>query len=133
MSKELQNKEIVNTYFKCLAEGDLERLGQLFAEDVIWHQPGRGALSKTYYGKQEVFALFGAFMTISQGSFRIDSVKSVMVNNDLVSAALQFSATKPGKRISMEGVDLMRIQEGKIKEVWLFSADQESEDAFWGV
>lgn len=131
MKNEMQNKEIVQTYFNCLAKGDLEHLGQLFADDVIWHQPGQGQLSKTYYGKQELFALFGQFMTISQGSFKIDSVKSVMTNSDFVTATLHFSANKPGSSISMDGVDLMKIENGKIKEVWLFSGDQSAEDAFW--
>lgn len=131
MNKEIKSKEVVQTYFDSLAKGNLDLLGQLFAEDVIWHQPGQGSLSKTYHGKQELFALFGQFMNISQGTFKIDEVKSIMTNGDLVTATLHFSATKPGKSISMDGVDLMKIQNGKIKEVWLFSGDQEAEDAFW--
>jgi hypothetical protein len=30
----------------------------------------------------------------------------------------------------MNGVDVMRVRDGQIVEVWLFSADQRSEDAF---
>ncbi len=131
MNREIKSKEVVQTYFDSLAKGNLDLLGQLFADDVIWHQPGQGSLSKTYHGKQELFALFGQFMNISQGTFKIDDVKSIMTNGDLVTATLHFSATKAGKCISMDGVDLMRVQDGKIKEVWLFSGDQEAEDAFW--
>lgn len=131
MNKEIQNKEVIQTYFNCLAKGDLDRLGKLFADDVIWHQPGHGELSKTYHGKKQLFALFGQFMMISQGSFKINEVKSILVNGDLVTATLHFSAAKPGKSISMDGVDLMKVQDGKITEVWLFSGDQEAEDAFW--
>ena len=32
----------------------------------------------------------------------------------------------------MNGIDLFRMDDGKIKEVWLFSSDQAVEDAFWG-
>ena len=32
----------------------------------------------------------------------------------------------------MDGVDLLRIGNGKITEMWLFSADPAAEDAFWG-
>lgn len=131
MKQETQNKEIVESYFNCLATGNFDRLGQLLADDIIWHQPGQGELSKTYFGKQDLFALFGQFMTISQGSFRIDQVNSIMANGDLVTATLHFSATKPSGTISMDGVDLMKIQDGKIKEVWLFSGDQQAEDGFW--
>jgi ketosteroid isomerase-like protein len=123
--------ETVKAYFQSLAAGDLPKLGSLLAEDIIWHQPGHGALSKTYSGKSEVFALFGKFMEISQGSFKIDHVHSIMANGDLVAATIHFSAKKVGAEISMDGVDLMKVENGKIKEVFLFSGDQNAEDAFW--
>ena len=127
-----QNKQIVETYFQSLAKGDLNTLGSLFADDIVWHQPGNGKLSKTYIGKDQLFPLFGQFMEISQGSFKIDRVNSIMVNGSLVTATLNFSAQKPnGQKISMNGVDVMKVEDGKIKEVFLFSDDQEAEDQFW--
>ena len=33
----------------------------------------------------------------------------------------------------MDGVDLMRIEAGQIKEMWLFSGDQAAENAFWSM
>ena len=32
----------------------------------------------------------------------------------------------------MPGIDLFKVEAGKIIEIWLFSDDQEAEDAFWG-
>jgi hypothetical protein len=32
-----------------------------------------------------------------------------------------------------DGVDLLRIEDDRIAEAWLFSANPRSEDAFWGV
>lgn len=127
------NIQVAQKYFESLAKGDLQTLGSLFADNVIWHQPGQGSLSKTYYGKQELFPLFGKLMDISEGTFKIDSVKSIMANGNLVTAVLHFSAHKSnGKSISMDGVDLMKIEDGLIKEVHLFSGDQKAEDEFWG-
>jgi uncharacterized protein len=131
MKQKNENIELVSKYFESLAKGDLATLGALFADDVIWNQPGQGKLSGVYRGKGELFPLFGKFMEISQGSFRIDEVKNIMANGDLVSAVLRFSAKAGDKAISMAGVDLVRIKDGKIQEVWLFSADQDAEDGFW--
>jgi ketosteroid isomerase-like protein len=122
---------LIRGYFDALAKGDLAKLGELFADDIVWHQPGAGAASGIYRGKEQVFALFGKFMEISGGTFQIDKVAAIMQNGDLVSAILHFRATKPGAEIAMDGVDLMRVADGRIKEVWLFSADQAAEDAFW--
>lgn len=131
--KTLNPTQVINTYFQSLANGDLQTLGSLLAEDIVWHQPGNGSLSKTYEGKNAVFALFGKFMQISEGTFKINNVSSVMQNGNLVSATLTFSASKQnGEAISMTGVDLMKVENGLIKEVYLFSGDQNLEDTFWG-
>ncbi|MFX3808016.1 nuclear transport factor 2 family protein, partial [Streptococcus suis] len=37
-----------------------------------------------------------------------------------------------GEELNMNGIDHFRMEDGKIKEVWLFSADQKAEDAFGG-
>lgn len=131
MKTQLKAVEVVKSYFSSLANGDLQTLGSLLAEDIVWHQPGNGELSKTYNGKSEVFGLFGKFMEISQGTFKIDCVDSIMENGPFVAATLHFSAKNKKGEISMNGVDLMRVEHGKIKEVYLFSGDQKTEDAFW--
>jgi ketosteroid isomerase-like protein len=131
MTSSNEATQTVKDYFKSLAEGNLEKLGSLLAEDIIWHQPGNGCLSKTYFGKKEVFELFGRFMNISLGSFKIDHVHHIMANGPYVTATLQFSAKNKSSSISMNGVDVMKIENGKIKEVFLFSADQNAEDNFW--
>jgi uncharacterized protein len=129
----MQNTNTVKQYFHSLATGNFELLGSLLADDIVWHQPGKGALSGKHVGKPAVFALFGKFMEISEGSFKIDGVDSIMENGALVSASLKFSAAKKsGAKIAMSGVDLMKVENGQIKEVHLFSGDQAAEDAFWG-
>ena len=127
-----QNIGIVQHYFDAIGRGDLAAVGEAFADDIEWHQPGQGSLSGLHRGKEAVFALLGKFMERSGGSFRIDSVGPLMAQGDRVATPLHFAAEKPGASIAMSGVDLLRIADGKIREVWLFSEDQAAEDAFWG-
>lgn len=123
--------EVVESYFDYLQKGDLENLGNLFGDNIVWHQPGNGQLSGIYQGKAKLFELFGEFMKRSGGTFKIDEVKSLMVNRSLVVANLHFSASRGNKSISMDGVDVMKVENGKITEVHLFSSDQGAEDEFW--
>lgn len=127
-----QNIEIVRRYFDAVARGDLQAVGEAFADDIEWHQPGQGSLSGAYRGKEAVFALLGQFMDRSGGTFLIDSVGPLMGQGDRVATPLHFRAEKPGASMSMSGVDVLRVADGKIREVWLFSEDQAAEDAFWG-
>ena len=126
-----ENIKILRNYVDFLSKGEMEKVAALLADDVVWHQPGNSHLSGVYRGKQNLFAHLGKFMELSGNTFRLDNVGLVMANGDMVTAALHFTAERSGKKFGMNGVDLMRIDGGKIKEVWLFSEDQAAEDAFW--
>ena len=71
-------------------------------------------------------------MEESAGTFKIDSVQSIMANGSRVAAVLTFSGQRDGSEMSMLGVDIFTIEGGKITESWLYSSDQPAEDAFWG-
>lgn len=127
----LENIKLGESYVDALKKGEMEKIGQLLADDVIWHQPGQGHLSGRYEGKQNLFPHLAKFAELSNNTFRVDRAGTFMANGDLVTATLHFVAERPGRKLSMDGVDLMRMEGGKIKEVWLFSDDQAAEDAFW--
>lgn len=132
MNADQNNIDTVRLYFDAVARGDLQAVGNTFADDIAWHQPGRGSLSGLHRGKEAVFALLGQFMARSGGTFRIDSVGALMAQGDLVAVPLSFRAEREGAAIAMQGVDLLRVVDRRIQEVWLFSEDQAAEDAFWG-
>jgi ketosteroid isomerase-like protein len=126
-----ENIKVGLGYVEALSKGDMTTVGELLADDVVWHQPGVGHLSGTFRGKGEVFPHLAKFTELSNESFRVDKVGAVMANGEMVTANLHFVATRPGRNLSMDGIDLMRIEAGQIKEMWLFSGDQTAEDAFW--
>ncbi len=128
---DMDNIKVGHGYVDALSKGDMTTVGQLLADDVVWHQPGMSHLSGTYRGKKDVFPHLGKFMALSNNSFRVDQVGTVMANGNLVTANLHFIATRPGRTLSMDGIDVMRIEGGQIQEMWLFSGDQAAEDAFW--
>lgn len=127
-----KNIDIVKSYFTAVQTGDMQTLAALVSPEIIWHQPGNNVFSGTHETAQEVFAMIGGMMEKSKGTFKIDHVDAVMGNENQVCAMLTFSAQSDGTKISMKGVDTMIIKNGLIVEAWLYSEDQEAEDAFWG-
>ncbi|NQD69808.1 nuclear transport factor 2 family protein [Sphingobacterium shayense] len=126
-----QNVIIAQSYFNAIAKGDFDTVRTLFADDVVWHQPGEGVQSGTYKGMDNVFNHLGNFMKWSNGTFAIDNIEYTTDNGDLVLASIHFEAEKANRKLSMKGVDLLRIEGEKIKEVWLFSENIQEEDDFW--
>lgn len=126
-----QNVKVVADYFKALSTGDYETAGTYWSDDLVWHQPGKSPLAGSFKGKEAVFAHLADFAKLSNGSFAIDSLDYITDNNDLVLASIHFKASANNLSIEMKGVDLFRIEDGKIHEIWLFSEKLEQEDNFW--
>ncbi|CBG71445.1 MULTISPECIES: nuclear transport factor 2 family protein [Streptomyces] len=126
------NIDIARTYFQAVQTGDMAALGELLDEAIVWHQPGANQFSGEHKGQGAVFQMLGGMMEASQGTFAIDKIHSLSGNGDLVAATIHFTGRRGDTSMAMDGVDLLRIQNGKITEMWLFSGDQNAEDAFWG-
>lgn len=124
--------DTVRAYFTAIRTGDMDTVATSLAEDVVWHQPGAHRFSGDHAGRDAVFAILGQMMQVSAGSFAIDQVHALMASGDLVAATIHFQGEREGASMSMDGVDVLRIADDKIAEVWLFSADQPAEDLFWG-
>ncbi len=126
------NIDIARAYFEAVQAGNFAVVGELLDADIVWHQPGANQFSGDHKGQGAVFAMLGKMMETSQGTFAIDTLHSIMDNGDLVAASIHFGGRRDDTSMAMDGVDLLRIQDGKIVEMWLFSGDQAAEDAFWG-
>lgn len=128
---QIYRKEKVSQFYTALAQGDFETVGALRCDDLVWHQPGKGALSGIYNGKQNVFAHLGKMAQLSNGTFAIDQIDYVTENGDLVVASIEFAVSASGHSMEMRGVDLFRFENDLTKEIWLFSERIDEEDRFW--
>lgn len=123
---------VAKKYTDALAAKDFGTVAGMFAADIVWHQPGDHQLSGTYRGHAAVNELLGAQMAATQGTFELSLTGDFMINGDTVAIPVHFSGQRDGVAMSMEGVDVIRIAGEQVAEVWLFSADQRAENAFWG-
>lgn len=128
----MNNIEISKAYIKAVQTGDQATLGSLISPDVIWHQPGSNQFSGTHRGMAAVGSMLGKMMEVSKGTFAITRADHYMANGDWVAIAIEFAGEANGIQLKQLGVDLIRMEGGKVVEVRLFSSDQKQEDAFWG-
>ncbi|MEO6013950.1 MAG: nuclear transport factor 2 family protein [Devosia sp.] len=128
----MTNIDIAKSYIKAVQTGDQATLGGLLSPQVVWHQPGNNQFSGTKNGIAEFGAMMGAMMTKSGGTFAITHAHRYLANGNLVAIEIDFAGQRAGAKVDQPGVDLLRIADGKIVEVWLFSSNPEQEDAFWG-
>lgn len=124
--------DIVGQYGAAMAAGDMRALAATFAADAVWHQPGESQVSGDKVGPAAIIAHLGRFMELSGGTFVLET-ESATESGALVSATVRFRAAREGRAdLEQHGVDVFRVADGLIAEVWLISEDQQAEDAFWG-
>lgn len=123
--------EIARSYIRAVQTGDQAALGNLLSPDIGWHQPGRNRYSGTHRGVAAVGGLICGMMQATGGTFAITRALRFMENGDWVAIELEFAAQRGDKKLAQPGTDLLRIANGRIVEVRLFSSDQATEDAFW--
>lgn len=128
----MTNIDIAKNYIKAVQTGDQAALGTLISPEIVWHQPGNNRFSGTKNGIAAFGAMFGAMMSASGGTFAITQAHRYLANGDLVAIEIEFAGQRDGATLKQSGIDMLRIADGKIVEVWLFSSDPAQEDAFWG-
>ena len=128
----MTNIDIAKSYIKAVQTGDQTALGNLLSPQVVWHQPGNNRFSGVKNGIAETGAMLGAMMEVSRGTFAITHAHRFLSNGDLVAIEIEFAGRREGAKLDQPGIDLLRVQDGRIVEVWLFSSNPEEEDRFWG-
>ncbi|KAB2350104.1 nuclear transport factor 2 family protein [Actinomadura rudentiformis] len=122
---------VARRYVHAMAAKDFAAVAGLFADDIVWHQPGDHRFSGTYSGAAAVNEAIGGQMAATEGTLDIAITGEPMINDALAAFPVHFSAKRNEAHMSMDGIDVLRVEGDKIAEVWLFSSDQKAENDFW--
>ncbi len=126
-----RNEELLREYFKAAESGDIAKLNELFADDVVGHAAGNHELSRDYHGKEAVFSFFGRLAELSGGTARL--VLRDAIADDSFAVALVDAYGRVGDNV-IDGeptVMVLRIADGRFVEWWSHHYDQTKMDALW--
>jgi uncharacterized protein len=124
------NAALIKGAYEAFSRGDIPGAMATFAEDIFWHVPGRGPLSRDYRGHAEVLGFFGHFMELSGGTFRLQ-IDDVLAKGDRVVVFCTESAQRGGRSWSAPQVHVWTVKDGKATVFWEYEGDQQGDDEFW--
>ena len=124
------NAALIKTCYEAFSRGDLPGAMSKFANDITWHVPGRGPISRDYRGHAEVLGFFSKFMALSGGSFRLQ-VDEILANGDTVVVLCTESAERGRHKWSSAQVHVWTVKNGIATAFRQFQGDQQTEDEFW--
>jgi uncharacterized protein len=117
--------------YEAFSKGDMATVGELMADDVLWHVGGTSPLTGDYKGKDAVFGFFGKLMEVTGGTFKLE-VHDILANDEHSVTLVRVTAEKNGKKLDSKGVHITHPDsEGRVKEFWSFDEDQEAADKFF--
>jgi len=124
------NEALLRKGYEAFAKADLDTIQGLFADDVVWHIPGKSPIAGTYKGRDEVLGFLGEVISRSEGTFSLD-LHDVLASDDHAVALTRSSAQRQGRTLDVPGTATYHVRDGKVAEAWIFSGDQSAEDEFW--
>ena len=124
------NAALIKSAYDAFSRGDIPSAMAAFADDIFWHVPGRGPLSRDYRGHAEVLGFFGHFMELSRGTFRLQ-VDDVLAKGDRVVVLCTESAQRGGRSWSAPQIHVWTVLNGKATLFREYEGDQQGDDEFW--
>ena len=123
-------ESMIRRAYEDFESGDLDLLGVVMGQDVVWHEPGRSDLAGDYTGPEAVLGFLANLRARSDGTFKIE-VLDVLSEPERAVVLQRETATRNGKVLNVITAVDFEIHHGKITEVTVYQADTYKFDEFW--
>jgi hypothetical protein len=124
------NERLLRAEYAARRRRDDASLADVFADDVVWHVPGRSAIAGEYRGREQVMQYVRRRRALVQDSFEI-TVEDVLANDEHGLVIASGSAVRDGTNLTWRAHGLYRFDNGRIAECWVLPEDQYAFDAIW--
>jgi ketosteroid isomerase-like protein len=125
-----ENAAIVERIFDAFARKEGLALRGLFAEDAVWHVPGRGVMAGTYRGRDAIFRFLVALPKQTDGTYRSELI-DVLASDDRAAALYRARGERHGRMLELDQVLLFRIEGSRVREVLALPSDADAFETFW--
>jgi ketosteroid isomerase-like protein len=125
------NAALVRNLFAAFERADLAEIQTVIPEHAVWHFPGRrGKLAGAHEGRDAILAFLIDVTALSGGTFHLE-LEDVVADDRYAVALFRGHGERGGKTLDNPTCLKMRIDKGKIVEVWEFVWDLFAVDEFW--
>ena len=123
------NVDLMRRGYAAFEAGDMATVGELFADDIVWHANAVGALSGDYVGKDAVMGFFGAL--VSRATLQQD-LHDIVANDEHVVVLVRGHAKRSdGATLNDDNIHVWHVRDGRATEFWGFSTDPDAANAFF--
>jgi ketosteroid isomerase-like protein len=122
------NEKLLRTVLDAIAAGDGATVAELMADDLVVHVPGGSRIAGDHHGR----GVFRArVQELTGAALRIEP-RDVLGSDDHAVGVYTMHLDLPDGTVSWQHVNVYRIRNGKIVEVWENPFEQDVFDGLFG-
>jgi ketosteroid isomerase-like protein len=122
---------LVRRGYAAFSAGDMATLSELLAEDARQYQPGSGAISGEYRGRDAILAFYARLASETNGTFRVVLEGVYTDGEGRVVASSQTTAQRGDRRLDTGAALVFTIKDGKAQDMQGFQEDLDDWNDFW--
>jgi uncharacterized protein len=115
------NIDLVRRAYGAYMAGDTATMTDVFEPDLTWHNSGFDANAGDLHGLEDVFAYL--FSADHLEDYRLE-VTDMLASDDRVAVVARTSGRRGETPVVNDYIQLIRIEAGRIAEVWNYNWDQ---------
>jgi uncharacterized protein len=121
---------VVRGIFDAFARKEGFALRGVFAHDAVWSVPGRGIMSGTYRGRDEIFRFLARLPKETNGTYGSELV-DVLTSGKRAAALYRARGERRGRTLELDQLLLFSIEDGLVTRVLALPSDPDAFEEFW--
>ena len=101
------------------------------ADDVVLHAAGRHRLAGEFVGKRAFLDAYTKTLAALGGTVEAVAIQDLLVGPERAVALVRERATRGEQVLEFDRVNIYRLHNGQIVEIWSYDFDPYALDAFW--
>jgi uncharacterized protein len=122
--------EVMKRYVEAFKRKDWQAATSFWAEDIILHAQGKHPLTGIFFSKQAFLEHVGRVSARLGATIELVEVYDVMYSAEHVVAWVKERAVRGERSLVFDRVNVYRMSEGKIREIWMYDSDPYALDEF---
>jgi ketosteroid isomerase-like protein len=123
--------KVMKRYVEAFKRKDWEAATAFWAEDIVLHAQGRHPLAGDFFGKQAFLEHVGQVSAQLGGTIELVEVYNVMFSAEHAVVWVKERAVRGEHSLVFDRVNVYRMSDGKIVELWTYDSDPYALDEFW--
>ena len=118
-------------YVEAWLRKDAQAALAFVADDVVLHAAGRHPLAGEFVGKQAFLDTYTKTLAALGGTVEAVAIEDVLVGSERAVALVRERAIRGERVLEFDRVNVYRLRDGQIVEIWSYDFDPYALDEFW--